>query len=260
MKQSMKAATFQRFEAKYLISEAKAFAIAAFIQPFVQPDQHAQKGAEYLVDSIYWDAPDLRLYTSSLCGDKNRFKLRVRSYGQNGNGHVLLEVKRRLDQVIRKERVWLETSAAEDLMRVSSLSRDKASSLEQHDALVLHRFRDLAESLGAVPTASISYTREAYVAGLEDEPLRVTFDRDIVCVPASSYANSAVRDGILPFPVITSGVVLEIKFTDRFPFWVSRTVERFDLQRQSVSKYVLAVNALKRQGFEVGRYRGASAQ
>ena len=43
-------------------------------------------------------------------------------------------------------------------------------------------------------------------------------------------------------------VVLEIKFTDTYPFWVRRLVQRFQLIRLSMAKYVLCINELQREG------------
>ena len=40
------------------------------------------------------------------------------------------------------------------------------------------------------------------------------------------------------------GVILELKFSDRFPVWMRDLVDVFGLQRRSVPKYVECVNAL----------------
>lgn len=71
-------ASFQRFEAKYIISEIQAQAIKNFIRPYVISDPFAQKDAFYPIYSLYLDSPDMRLYWMSELGMKNRFKLRVR--------------------------------------------------------------------------------------------------------------------------------------------------------------------------------------
>ena len=84
----------QRFEAKYVIGELQAEAITHYIKPFVEPDPHAP---EYPVTSLYLDSPDLALYQSSDMGEKNRFKLRVRSYDDAPRSPLFLEVKQRID-------------------------------------------------------------------------------------------------------------------------------------------------------------------
>ncbi|HPO16676.1 MAG TPA: polyphosphate polymerase domain-containing protein [Candidatus Hydrogenedentes bacterium] len=246
------ATTAQRFEAKYFLSEVHACAITEFIQPFVRPDEHARV---YVVGTTYLDAADLRLYRGSVCGEKNRFKLRVRSYRSNGNGHVFLEIKRRLDQIIRKERVSVPTAEADQYLLATPLPAGAEPWEEGKGILALHNFNALRECLMAIPRIDITYTREAYMSGFGD-PVRITFDRNIQCLPVSSYAEVRQQDGSVQVPVITKGVVLEIKFTNRYPQWVHQIVQRFNLQRQSVSKYVLSVDALKRQGLPISQCPG----
>jgi hypothetical protein len=53
-----------------------------------------------------------------------------------------------------------------------------------------------------------------------------------------------VRTGLVVHPEI-AGVILELKFTDRFPIWLRQMVRHFDLVRVSMAKYVSCVMALK---------------
>lgn len=238
------ATTSQRFEPKYIINEARARAVASFIQPFVHPDPH---GAEYPIASVYLDSPDLALYRSSTLGEKNRFKLRVRSYGDAFEGVAFLEIKRRLDQIIRKERVAMSVGESEKVMAgLPNRSRHEAAR-EHRDSVSFCHFRDLAERLNALPKVYILYMREAYVSAF-DSPVRITFDRRIVCLPYSLCPRTAGHPVITPYPVLKHGVVLEIKFTNTSPVWVRRMVQRFDLERRSVCKYVMSVDTLRRQG------------
>ena len=71
-----------RHELKYQISESKAAAIAQFMKPYLQLDRYSklQRGGDYPVVSLYLDSVDMCLCRESLTGQKNRFKLRIRSY------------------------------------------------------------------------------------------------------------------------------------------------------------------------------------
>ena len=42
------------------------------------------------------------------------------------------------------------------------------------------------------------------------------------------------------------GVILELKFTDRFPRWMRLMIRTFDLQRRSMAKYVVCVRRMTR--------------
>jgi hypothetical protein len=46
----------------------------------------------------------------------------------------------------------------------------------------------------------------------------------------------------------TIPAVLEVKFTDAFPFWVRRLIDRFELTRISLAKYVACVQSFAADG------------
>jgi hypothetical protein len=46
-----------------------------------------------------------------------------------------------------------------------------------------------------------------------------------------------------------AGVVLEIKFTGRYPAWLGRMAQYFDLQQQSMSKYATSMKKAVLLGF-----------
>jgi hypothetical protein len=104
----------------------------------------------------------------------------------------------------------------------------------------LHRFCSLRDSLGAVGVSYVTYRREAYVAR-GSEHLRVTFDRDLRGGPFHGDELRVPQE--LAHPRLP-GVVLEFKFTDRFPRWMHELVQVFSLERCSVPKYVHCVEAL----------------
>ena len=88
----------------------------------------------------------------------------------------------------------------------------------------------------------VSYLREAYVTP-RDDAVRVTFDRLVRATPhdGNPRLDLAGRRGLCPK---IDGIVLELKFTDRFPNWMRQMVEIFDLQRVSMAKYVSCVQCL----------------
>jgi len=130
------------------------------------------------------------------------------------------------------------TAAVErEAARASQLVVSKGN---RHADGALERFCDLREKLGAQPAAYVSYVREAYVSPASDH-LRVTFDRQVSGSPfAEARRTGAARRRS---PVDFGGVVLEIKFMDRFPSWLRELVWAFNLQRRAASKYVHGVEA-----------------
>ena len=95
-----------RRELKYHIGESKAAAIAQFIKPYLHLDRYckSQPVGAYPIASLYLDSDNLQLCRESLQGQKNRFKLRIRSYSDEPDYPHFFEIKRRIDNVIIKTR------------------------------------------------------------------------------------------------------------------------------------------------------------
>ena len=88
----------------------------------------------------------------------------------------------------------------------------------------------LAASIGARPQAHVAYRREASVDPSSDN-VRVTLDRDGRTEP---LFTTEMQNPSLPFG---SRVILELKFTDRFPDGFRDLVEYFDLVQCGAAKY-----------------------
>jgi len=229
-----------RYECKYLVSPEIADEIRRFLQPFMAPDTYARRhaGYRYPICSLYFDTLGLHLYRQTAAGEKNRFKLRVRSYSDDQQTPVFLEVKRRVNDVILKRRARLPRESARAMLEKGSSPWVDGGA---GNLLVdLESFNWLVTAAAARPFLRVRYIREAYEA-LGGDPLRITLDTDIAWLPTSTADFNMGAEGWIPTPV--PGTVLEIKFTDRYPAWVGEMIRAFSLQRQSVAKYVLSVDS-----------------
>src|SRR5678809_63746 len=96
----------QRFELKYLISEETALLVRDFVRSYLDFDEYSvgKPNYSYPVHSLYLDSNDLKLYWTTINGDKNRFKLRLRFYNNNPDTPVFFEIKRRMNNCIMKQR------------------------------------------------------------------------------------------------------------------------------------------------------------
>jgi hypothetical protein len=198
-------------------------------------------GPAYRVSSLYFDTPDLTLYRQTTQGHKNRFKLRARFYDEQEASPAFLEIKTRLTNEVRKERAAVTREGVRHLL-AGLWPRDEhvLDGSRARSLAAMHRFCSLRDSLGAVGTSYVSYHREAYIAR-GSEHLRVTFDREL---RGGVFHGEDLR---LPLELAQprlAGVVLELKFTDRFPRWMHELVQIFSLERCSVPKYVHCVEAL----------------
>lgn len=86
----------------------------------------------------------------------------------------------------------------------------------------------------AKPRAHVCYQREAWISP-NDNSVRVTMDRAVQIAPEFVTRFSEKLDD--PIVVFGDLVILELKFTGRFPGWFKELVRVFNLKQGSASKY-----------------------
>ena len=234
-----------RYEYKYYVTEAQAADIQNYISSYLEPDEFLIRfgGIGYPVCSLYLDNSGLLLYDQTIQGQKNRFKLRIRFYDDNQSNPAFLEIKRRETDVIKKKRAAVSREGAKLILTgeppsPSFLYGDKVST-KSLDAL--YEFCELRDRIGAHGCTYVYYHRQAYVSPGSNQA-RVTFDRQL-------EGGIYIPSGDLVIPRVSKrpkleGVILELKFTDRFPIWMQELSDIFNLQRTSVPKYVKCVEVL----------------
>ncbi len=233
-----------RYEMKYRISEAKATAIEQFIKPYIPIDHYSRlhpHGA-YPIVSLYLDSNDLKLCRQTLRGQKNRFKLRIRSYSDEPDAPYFFEIKRRLNGIIIKSRVRVARDDLQTLLLGTGIPHQKYKT----DEHILGQFQFYKHSINAKPVARIRYDRKAYEDD-SDNRVRVTFDRNLCYNIGGSPIVSFNSRGWQR--VELRQVILEIKFTALYPIWLSQMVKCFDLRRQSMSKYAASIKHSCSKGF-----------
>ncbi|RKY10449.1 MAG: hypothetical protein DRP56_00935 [Planctomycetota bacterium] len=235
---------FCRYELKYRIRETKARAIAQYIQSYIPPDGYARKcpGHEYPIASLYFDSDNLHLCNETLNGRKNRFKLRIRCYDDNPESMCFFEIKRRINTVILKDRARIPKPQIANALEGSGIS----ASLYKKDKKAIDQFRFYLKTLCARPVVLVRYKRQAY-EGNSSNRVRITFDRELAFKTVNTPVVSVSGSGWHPVPM--DFIILEIKFTDRYPFWLTDMVKIFDLKQTAMSKYVSSVKQSCNMGF-----------
>jgi hypothetical protein len=94
--------------------------------------------------------------------------------------------------------------------------------------------------LGAIPIVLVRYEREPFAAA-DGSDARVAFDRSLLC--SSTDAPEVAFEGPVWTTVRGRCVLLELKFNGTCPAWMADVIQRFELRRQSFSKYALSVEA-----------------
>jgi len=235
-----------RREYKYLVDERTVERVRRFIAGTCTRDEHTDANGRYLVDTLYLDSLDHRLYRATIENESTRHKLRIRTYP--GSGLAFLEVKRRVNDVIVKSRAqlgaeWREILDTADVTRVPVDQRRATESF-----LAYYH----ASRLGPmVPAVFIRYEREPYSSTI-DPYARVTFDRAIRYQYAAELSLETDERAWVPIDdpiamrglVTTSLAVLELKFEDRAPAWMASLVKSLELPRLAFSKYTRAIESL----------------
>jgi hypothetical protein len=231
-----------RFELKYIIHEKLVPPIREFLRYYLSPDEHAlaERNWEYDIHSLYLDSPSLTLCRATLHGLKNRFKLRIRFYDHDPKSPVFFEIKRRMNDVILKQRARVRHEGVARLLVGDWPKRSDLVKDNDWEFGALQRFCSLRDTIGAEGKMFVSYIREAYVTP-DDNSVRVTFDHTLRGTNFHGRIEMAL-DELPVFPKV-DGIVLELKFTDRFPNWMGLLVETFNLERKSMAKYVACVLA-----------------
>ncbi len=227
----------QRFELKFRIPKSQAPGIRDFVSSYLVPDEYSVGKPEYSYanHSVYLDSDDLRLYWDVINGNKNRFKLRVRYYDDDPATPVFFEIKRRSNDAILKQRGPVRREAVSPLLSGHLPEPGFLLSSKPQHLAALHQFCRLMSDLRAVPKVQVSYLREAWVSE-SDNSVRVTLDRDVCAVAHTTHDITTRLEN--PVMAFEPDVILEIKFTGRFPTWIREMVRIFGVMQSGSAKYV----------------------
>ena len=233
----------QRFELKYIVTEEVALAAREFVGSYLDLDEYGATLPDYSypVHSLYLDSGGLQLYWTTINGDKNRFKLRLRFYDERSESPVFFEIKQRMNSIIAKQRGGVRRDAVDWLLAGRLPETAHLVSRDPRQLMALQNFCRLMQDIRARPKTRVSYLREAWI-GRDGNSVRVTMDREVNCEADPSARLLTRMDN--PIPVFGKNVVLELKYTDRFPDWFKQLVRVLGLMQCGAAKYVDGVNRI----------------
>src|SRR5262245_39158873 len=198
-----------RFELKYLITETTAGRVRDFVRCYLGMDEFSvgRPNFSYPVHSLYLDSDRLEIYWRTINGDKNRYKLRLRYYSDHPDSPVFFEIKRRMKDIILKQRGGVKQSAVPHLLAGHFPAPERMVSKNAEGLVAVQKFCTFMTELHAKPKSHIYYKREAYVS--DDDEVRVTMDRDVYSEPHLSPAVSLKMTE--PVHSFKGLVILELK-------------------------------------------------
>lgn len=233
----------QRFEQKFMLNAETALRVREFISSYLDLDENGigKPDCAYPVHSLYLDSEQFHTYWATVNGNKNRFKLRLRFYSQDALTPVFFEVKRRVNNCILKQRGGVRKAAVPWLLAGQLPEADHLLSKDPKQLVALQRFCDLMQRLQAHPKVHIAYQREAWVHPTNNS-VRVTLDRAVAAEPEfEARFSTQMAHPVFPFG---NEVILELKFTDRFPDWFGELVRRFSLSQCGAAKYCEGIDEI----------------
>lgn len=233
-----------RFELKYRVSENTALQIRDFLTSHLVLDEYSagQPNNSYFNHSIYLDSDELTTYWDVVNSNKNRYKLRLRYYDDQPGSPVFFEIKRRMNDAILKQRGPVRQEAVPLLLAGHLPAPEHMLSAKPQHLVAAQEFCRLMHDIRAVPKTRITYLREAWVSP-HDNSVRVTIDRDVAGGPHfTSRITTQITDYVMPF---APEVILELKFTGRYPEWFRHLVQIFNVMQCGSAKYADSVFLLE---------------
>ena len=222
-----------RFEVKYHLATKSVPSLLEDLAPYTRVDSHADPRYGYPVFSVYWDTADLALFWEKVEGVKRRRKVRFRRYANSKQ--VYVEVKQREDRTLHKRRLkW----PLERVTRVFGTGRGIDWDALGDDSVAVE-VGLMIERLALRPTMGVSYRRLALLGAFDPE-LRVTVDSRLMYRPAPVDVARPFSEGLYILDPRIS--VLEVKYDNRVPRWLTKLMCRHGLQIVRMSKYCSAVD------------------
>src|SRR5204862_6698989 len=148
----------QRFEFKYMVKEDVARAVRDFVSSYLEIDEYGATlpNFSYPVHSLYLDSDDLTLFQRTINGDKNRFKLRLRFYVDRREAPIFFEIKRRMNNIIAKQRGGVRREAVDWLLAGHLPEPAHLVSRDPRQLVVLQNFCKLMHEVRARSKAHIN--------------------------------------------------------------------------------------------------------
>lgn len=226
-----------RVELKYAVPEEVALRILSIGRAFLDPEIHA-RAPRQRITSLYLDSPDRAFLRWHRARAADRFKLRLRRYGETPDGPVFAEVKRKSYSVVRKRRALVPSEAVVELLSGARMACTPRTTLEcEHLAEFLRQRLRFA----ARPEILVTYMRESLRGNFPAEENAITVDRDIRFqrMTEASLVGDASSWTLVPLPQLSRArtAIVELKYGTCPPAWMAPLITRLAASRVSFSKY-----------------------
>ncbi len=231
---------FKRYELKYYLNEVQSQRTMHQLMTLMDLDTNCKDQQSYRVRSLYFDSHDDECLYEKQSGNLLRKKIRLRTYGDDGNESVKFEIKRKYGQIVKKDSVTISKEQAKEVCL-----GNYAVLLQKNNAVLNEIYTTFVTKLYK-PKVIVEYNRLACVLPVSN--IRVTFDQNLRSNINHLDLFSATKDLM---PVILEGKqILEIKYDEFFPGYLKKVLSSINSERMAISKYTLARRFHKVQKWE----------
>jgi hypothetical protein len=239
-----------RFELKYWVPTALVDELIAFVEPYLVLDPfNVKQGLERQYNTtLYLETASLDAYRTHADSAADRYKLRVRAYGEVPAGLAFFEIKRKINAITVKTRSAVQMEEVAPLLDGTYDALPASLSVEERRNL--ESFLYLKTVTDARPCVLVRAHRASYCTPDPREDVRLTLDRDVGFQRASGPSLHGDPCGWIPIDGEDqhgqrgAHVMLELKFPRIAPAWMGHLVNRLDLWRVGYSKYMAAIQSL----------------
>ena len=221
-----------RHEYKYLISAADAKLLKLRLKHIMEPDPHAGKTGQYTIRSLYFDDLAHRALDEKLDGISLRSKYRIRMYNYDPE-FLKLEKKEKLGSLTRKT---AQTIALRDALRLQYRNVSQTPDIATLQGELAARIRNS----GFRAMVLVDYDRTPFIC--RDGNTRITLDENLRTRPFD--ANLLASPGAMMPVLDRNQVILEVKFDDFLPGYLSDALQDIPKVNMAISKFALCMNLM----------------
>ena len=216
-----------RTELKYFISLEQAYQLRQKLPGIMRPDRSGDGQGRYVITSLYFDDDEGSYLRESDDGVNIRKKYRIRIYNHN-DSIIKLEKKAKRNSLSRKTSCTISKGLYRDIINGYY---DSLKSL--NNTLTDELYYEITNS-GIRPKTIVEYNRQAFTYRVSN--VRITLDTN---VKGSCSGLDLFSPYVLTPTLPSFAVILEVKYDNFLPDFISALLPRDAAPRLSVSKYVL---------------------
>lgn len=217
---------FRRKESKYIVDKAVLAPFQKELEKYMVADDYAKS----TITNIYFDNDQFDMIQDAIAKKNGREKVRMRIYDAipAADSQAFLEIKKKENKVGFKYRL---TSTPRSVVNYVEKGIADHTITDQKVTSELHSLRERYGSIK--PKMYIYYDRISF-KGKEDKKIRLTIDQNLLYRAVHVDATKGKFGNSLLDP---NKVIMEIKVPEEQPIWLQHLLEKYQIEKQSFSKY-----------------------